>query len=315
MRRLRVFLDTNVLFSARLRAVFLGFVESKCVDVYWSEEVLVELERTLQKQISAEKAERLTTVLRVKFPLSIVSWEETTADSLVLPDPNDVHVLAAAITGECDLLITDNIDDFPDSAIPNTADLLVLDANMGIQYLAGEFAADVPALLERTVSGLSKPPMSVDEFIKGIEKIAPIGAVTLAAANGDVDALAIYANTLDSASEHAPQHAIEQLVRRLKEGDDVTELATTALIERTEAAGYSVVQYVQTELHRVLETDGWGFGTEPRYKSPNQVKVVLARTGSDQIEIVQREDHSIERIAFVLEQEGDRWLLEAIVEY
>ena len=37
--------------------------------------------------------------------------------SLQLPDPDDRHVLAAAIVGRCDVIVTQNIQDFPEAAL------------------------------------------------------------------------------------------------------------------------------------------------------------------------------------------------------
>jgi len=49
----------------------------------------------------------------------VVGWEQTCA-GLDLPDPDDRHVLAAAIKGAAQFLVTFNIKDFPDDCLTTT---------------------------------------------------------------------------------------------------------------------------------------------------------------------------------------------------
>jgi hypothetical protein len=47
----------------------------------------------------------------------IVTGYNALIPSLTLPDPNDRHVLAAAIVGRCDVIVTTNLADFPQAAL------------------------------------------------------------------------------------------------------------------------------------------------------------------------------------------------------
>ncbi len=47
----------------------------------------------------------------------LVTGYETLISSLELPDPQDRHVLAAAIVGRCDAIVTFNLRDFPETAV------------------------------------------------------------------------------------------------------------------------------------------------------------------------------------------------------
>jgi predicted nucleic acid-binding protein len=47
------------------------------------------------------------------FPRANVTGFEHLMDTIILPDPDDIHVLAAAIQSKADLILTYNIKDFP----------------------------------------------------------------------------------------------------------------------------------------------------------------------------------------------------------
>ena len=47
----------------------------------------------------------------------LVAGYEALIPTLELPDPDDRHVLAAAITGRCDAIVSKNLRDFPKAAV------------------------------------------------------------------------------------------------------------------------------------------------------------------------------------------------------
>ena len=51
------------------------------------------------------------------FPGSNVTGYESLVENLSLPDPDDRHILAAAIKGEAQVIVTANLKDFPASAL------------------------------------------------------------------------------------------------------------------------------------------------------------------------------------------------------
>ena len=59
------------------------------------------------------QADSEISILRANWPNSIISFSFELEESLYLPDLNDRHVLAAAIAGKCDAIITLNKKDFP----------------------------------------------------------------------------------------------------------------------------------------------------------------------------------------------------------
>ena len=48
---------------------------------------------------------------------ALITGYEAFIETLVLPDPDDRHVLAAAIVGRCDVIVTQNLQDFPEDVL------------------------------------------------------------------------------------------------------------------------------------------------------------------------------------------------------
>ncbi len=80
---------------------------------HWSNEILAELERNLRRKGKDDAyINHLGKELRNAFPEAIISLPSGLELGLTC-DYKDRHVLAAAIAGQCSLIVTQNTKDFP----------------------------------------------------------------------------------------------------------------------------------------------------------------------------------------------------------
>ena len=112
---MKALLDACVLFPTATREVLLGLAAAGRFRPLWSERILEEWARATPKL--GEGAETVArgeiAALRAAWPDAAATVRPGTEAKLWLPDPNDVHVLAAAIDGGADVLVTFNKRDFP----------------------------------------------------------------------------------------------------------------------------------------------------------------------------------------------------------
>lgn len=109
----RVVLDACVLFPTVMREVLVGCAAAGLYEPRWSARILEEWARATAR-IGAEVIARgEVALLRSRWPDAEVQVPDTALSRFWLPDPNDIHVLAAAVIGHADLIITLNAQDFP----------------------------------------------------------------------------------------------------------------------------------------------------------------------------------------------------------
>ena len=108
--------DACVLYPAPLRDLLMSVAMTDQFRARWTSEIHDEWMRNLLKNrddISPEKLERTAELMNTAVPDCLVENYEGYIDSLELPDPDDRHVLAAAIKCQADVIVTNNIKDFP----------------------------------------------------------------------------------------------------------------------------------------------------------------------------------------------------------
>ncbi len=112
---MRVLLDACVLMPARLREMLLGAAAAGGYAPLWSARILEEWARAARRLPDGSEALARAEIahLSAAWPEAQVAATPDLEARLSLPDPDDVHVLAAALTGGADILVTRNLRDFP----------------------------------------------------------------------------------------------------------------------------------------------------------------------------------------------------------
>ncbi|GAA6182084.1 PIN domain-containing protein [Shimia sp. NS0008-38b] len=111
----RLLLDTCVLYPTVMREVLLGVAATGAFEPQWSDRILEEWARAARKigPTGEDQARAEIALLRTAWPKAAVTWKPSLEARLYLPDADDVHVLAAAISGSSDAIVTMNAKDFP----------------------------------------------------------------------------------------------------------------------------------------------------------------------------------------------------------
>ena len=108
--------DANVLYPAPLRDLFIRLAQSGLVQAKWTDTIHDEWVRNVLKDnpgLPAGRLERTRTLMNDAVRDCLVTGYEDLIASLFLPDPDDRHVLAAAIRAGARVIVTFNLKDFP----------------------------------------------------------------------------------------------------------------------------------------------------------------------------------------------------------
>jgi hypothetical protein len=116
----RAFLDASVLYPVSLRHLLMRLALASLFQPQWSAHVHEEWIRSVLRDnphIPAMRLWALRDAMDQRIDDAVVTGYEHLVETLTLPDPDDRHVLAAAITGGATVILTRNLRDFPPSAL------------------------------------------------------------------------------------------------------------------------------------------------------------------------------------------------------
>ena len=159
-----VFLDTCVLLKSYLCDTLLSLAEEGTYRPLWSTGVLEELRRNLLRLgIKSEAVDHRIGQMTAFFPDAQVTGYEGLIPEMT-NHPKDRHVLAAAVVGRSDVLVTENLPDFPaEAAQPHGIDVYSQD-----EFLLGQlelYPRQVHDTLRRQASRYRREPRTVDGLL------------------------------------------------------------------------------------------------------------------------------------------------------
>jgi PIN domain len=165
-------IDANILYVNHLRNFFMRLASLGGIRIHWTTRIEDEWIGHLAENrpdIGEAKLRERAAMMNQALPDALVTGHEYLEETLRLDDPKDRHVLAAAIHTQADVIITNNLKDFP-AAILEPYDIMAVDPD---SFTYGLLLID-PRPVIRTVieiqRTLKKPPMSMTEVLDILEK-------------------------------------------------------------------------------------------------------------------------------------------------
>jgi predicted nucleic acid-binding protein len=168
-----VIYDANVLYPNTLRDLLIRIAQQPhLVQAKWPRDILGEMSRALRRNrpgITEEKVSRLCELMNSAVRDCLVENHQPLIAALELPDPDDRHVLAAAIAVNAQVIVTRNRKDFPVKTLaqwnirPKSPDDFVRDV-IDLDSQA------VWACVQQIVDSRTKRPVTVDDVLGELQR-------------------------------------------------------------------------------------------------------------------------------------------------
>jgi hypothetical protein len=169
--QLTVVYDACVLYPAALRDLLMHLALTDLYRAKWTDAIHDEWIRSVltdRPDLTIEQLHRTRELMNSHVRDCLVKGYESLIPALTLPDPNDRHVLAAAIHAGANLIVTFNLKDFPPDALaPYGIDAQHPDVFLNSQLdLAGHIVCEAA---QRHRASLKNPARDVEAYLATLE--------------------------------------------------------------------------------------------------------------------------------------------------
>lgn len=164
--------DACVLYPALLRDLLMHLSLKGLIQLRWSDAIHDEWTRSLianRPDLDPARIDRTRTLMERALPAARVHGYEGLVATLVLPDPDDRHVLAAAIQCSSEVIVTFNLSDFPDVALSRYRIEALHPDDLLSELIASDAVKFVGAVRELRAA-LLNPAYTPDELIDALRR-------------------------------------------------------------------------------------------------------------------------------------------------
>ncbi len=170
MSRISAVLDSCVLYPFYVRDTLLCAAEAGLYQPIWSEKIFSDATSNLVKdgRMSLEKAANFENKIKKAFPEAMVNPPDELVQ-IMTNSPEDRHVMACAVFGEAEIIVTDNLKDFPAKDI-DLWNKKAISADDFLTYLYELFPDQMVAVVHRQAKAKTKPPTTISELLDILNK-------------------------------------------------------------------------------------------------------------------------------------------------
>jgi predicted nucleic acid-binding protein len=168
-----VLLDACAIFPMSLRDTLLRAADAGLYRLVLTEDILEEVRRNLisERRLTEDKAQRLIDIIKMYFPDAFITHHTLLIASMPI-NKKDRHVLAAAVASNAQVIVTQNLKDFPSELISPFG----IEAQSPDEFLVHLFYLAPQAmvkLIKGQASDLQNPPMSALGLLTTLKLHAP----------------------------------------------------------------------------------------------------------------------------------------------
>lgn len=160
--------DANVLHPSGLRDLLVRLGQTGLFCARWTEQILDETIVSILRRrpdLDASRLARTRALMCEAIPECIVTGHEPLIDGLELPDPDDRHVLAAAIRCSAQVIVTSNLADFPSNVL-EPFNIEAQDPDQFVLDLVDLAPGRVAAVVQQQAAALRNPPRAVEDLLE-----------------------------------------------------------------------------------------------------------------------------------------------------